>query len=110
MGPLFTPVVCTETMLSDTGFKTSMTHMVTTLCERQATALSAVVDRAEFLEHTAMACAIPPTSHWYQAAIVRRREREALQDKDVEVENDRYGKERQCGRPNHYQKERFRRA
>merc|ERR1712187_963852 len=108
--PLFTPVVCAESMLRDAAFKTSMTHMVTTLCDRQATALTAVVDRAEFLEDTAMACTVSSNSHWYKAAIARRLEREALQDEAEEAEDHRYGKERQYEKENRSEKDGRRRA
>merc|ERR1719145_276835 len=72
-----------------------MSDMVGTLCERQAKALTAVVDRAEFLEVMAIGSAVSSSSHWYQEAIARRREREAMQDEgEGKSEDRRYLKER----------------
>eukprot|EP00928_Gymnodinium_smaydae_P063259 TRINITY_DN468_c0_g2_i2.p1 TRINITY_DN468_c0_g2~~TRINITY_DN468_c0_g2_i2.p1 ORF type:complete len:671 (-),score=101.15 TRINITY_DN468_c0_g2_i2:394-2331(-) len=55
--PLLTPLVSVENMECDEAFASSMRNMVTTMCERQTLALNAVVDRADFLENVAMACA-----------------------------------------------------
>jgi hypothetical protein len=56
--PLLTPLVLPETLSQDQGFTEGMKNMVSALCERQALALNAVVDRAVFLEDMAMECAV----------------------------------------------------
>jgi hypothetical protein len=56
--PLLTPLVPPETLSQDRGFTEGMKDMVSALCERQALALNAVVDRAVFLEDMAMECAV----------------------------------------------------
>jgi len=52
--PLLQPCVATSDLESDTAFAESLRRMSTELCERQARALSAVVDRAEYLENMAL--------------------------------------------------------
>lgn len=54
--PLFTPMIGADYLMEDTAFTASMKRMVTSMCHRQAEALNAVVDRANFLEEVAMAC------------------------------------------------------
>jgi hypothetical protein len=56
--PLLTPLVPAEALSQDKGFHEGMKKMVSALCERQALALNAVVDRAVFLEDMAMECAV----------------------------------------------------
>jgi len=56
--PLLTPVVSAENLLQDKTFSEGMAKMATAMCERQTKALNAVVDRADFLEDVAMACAV----------------------------------------------------
>merc|ERR1712046_193772 len=56
--PLLTPLVPAETLSQDKGFQEGMKNMVSALCERQALALNAVVDRAVFLEDMALECAV----------------------------------------------------
>lgn len=56
--PLLTPLVDAHSLAKDQKFFASMTAMVSTMCERQAKALNAVVDRAVFLEDMAMASAV----------------------------------------------------
>jgi 23S rRNA U2552 (ribose-2'-O)-methylase RlmE/FtsJ len=52
--PLLTPVVRSAHLVSDSVFMSSMLQMTSNLCDRNAKALNAVVDRAEFLEDMAM--------------------------------------------------------
>jgi len=56
--PLLSPAVPIESMTQDSAFLASMTTMATSMCERQAKALNAVVDRAEYLEKMAMKSAV----------------------------------------------------
>jgi len=69
--PLLTPPVTAATMARDQTFSASMTAMVTNMCERQTQALNAVVDRADFLEDTAMEAATC-SDPFSQTAIDRR--------------------------------------
>mmetsp|Transcript_34948 Transcript_34948/g.96599 ORF Transcript_34948/g.96599 Transcript_34948/m.96599 type:complete len:549 (+) Transcript_34948:81-1727(+) len=55
--PLLTPAVSYHELMRDCTFTFTMIAMVTTLCDRQATALNAVVDRANYLEDMAMSSA-----------------------------------------------------
>jgi len=65
--PLLSPTVPIESLQQDQTFSASLKHMVTTMCERQTKALNAVVDRADFLEETAMGCAVC-TDPWAKSA------------------------------------------
>jgi len=74
--PLLTPIVEADHLAQDQTFKKSMETMVSSLCERQAQALNAVVDRAIFLENMAMDCAVC-TDPWSRPAPKQeRRERD----------------------------------
>mmetsp|Transcript_35199 Transcript_35199/g.101180 ORF Transcript_35199/g.101180 Transcript_35199/m.101180 type:complete len:737 (-) Transcript_35199:101-2311(-) len=55
--PLLSPSVLASDLLRDSLFQQSIRAMSETLCERQAKALEAVVDRAAFLEEMAMSVA-----------------------------------------------------
>lgn len=52
--PLLTPCVSKEDLAADVLFQKTIMNMTEALCERQAKALTAVVDRAQFLEDMAM--------------------------------------------------------
>merc|ERR1712153_98454 len=65
--PLLTPVVPSASLLQDGTFSAGLKQMVTAMCQRQTKALNAVVDRADFLEDVAMACAIC-TDPWSRPA------------------------------------------
>jgi len=56
--PLLTPLVTRDCLVQDAKFMSTMGAMVEKLCDRQAQALNAVVDRADFLENMAMECAV----------------------------------------------------
>jgi len=86
--PLLMPVIESANLLRDAKFAASMREMTTGLCERQATAMHAVVDRAEFLEDMAMSTAVSSSSHWYKAAVERRRHLLAAQGFNEEGENE----------------------
>jgi len=75
--PLLSSIVSAENLAQDEHFSSTMSTMVTELCERQAKALNAVVDRADFLENMAMECAVC-TDPWVQRA---PRERETVERK-----------------------------
>merc|ERR1719252_228771 len=55
--PLITPLVALTDLRKDMSFEASLRTMATTLCERQALALRAAVERAEFLEDVCMGTA-----------------------------------------------------
>jgi len=65
--PLLTPAVPASSLLQDKTFSSGMREMVAAMCERQTKALNAVVDRADFLEDVAMACAVC-TDPWARPA------------------------------------------
>lgn len=52
--PLLTPIVSQEQLRRDEGFVSGLRVMVKTLCERQTGAISAVCQRAEYLEDVAL--------------------------------------------------------
>lgn len=61
--PLLTSIVSAESLSQDEKFTASMGAMVRTLCDRQAQALNAVVDRAIFLEDMALESAVITKLH-----------------------------------------------
>jgi len=109
--PLLTPVVCMESVVRDDAFARSMTEMVTRMCDRQATGLSSVVDRAEFLEDMAMASAVERSSHWYEEAIIstdrRQKQREEAQKERESEEGNAYNRSSRYGRDDQNSGERW---
>jgi len=73
--PLLTPIVEANELSKDTQFLEQLRTMVSTLCWRQAGALQAIVDRAEYLEDIALDAADESAKHakyWEAAAAVQR--------------------------------------
>jgi len=93
--PLLAPAVAAASMAQDRAFTASMTTMVSTTCERQALALNAVVDRAEFLEEMAMDSAVC-SDPFCQTACERREEivegRQQAEQQQQERDRDRNSK------------------
>ena len=72
--PLLTPVVSQQELACDAVYMESARAMSSTLCDRQAQALGAVVDRALFLENVAMS--VPVAEYEPRAASDIEREQQ----------------------------------
>lgn len=86
--PLLTPTVAPESLQQDETFCACMREMATAFCERQTKALNAVVDRADFLEEMAMACAVC-TDPWARSAPESRERHEHHDRKEKSGRNRR---------------------
>eukprot|EP00971_Amphidinium_carterae_P154703 3067147-Amphidinium_carterae.1 len=67
VAPLLSPLLPQDFILSDKAFVASAKSMTTTLCQRQAAALQAVVDQADKLEELAFGDGEHGTPHWVAA-------------------------------------------
>merc|ERR1711959_886604 len=72
--------------------------MVTEMCERQTSALNAVVDRADFLEDMAMGCAVC-TDPWARPASTSYERKEK---RDKENRHSNYGQENRHDKENRH--------
>jgi len=102
--PLLTPVVSEEELARDPAYMVSARAMASGLCDRQAQALAAVVDRALFLENVAMSVPVPE----YERKPV---DEEADRERDRERREERQRREERHGgksydRSSHDRKER----
>jgi len=73
--PLLTPIVPASEFTKDSCFFEQLRCMVSTLCERQSSAVGAIVDRAEYLEEIALDAAEEASEkakYWEAAAAVQR--------------------------------------
>jgi len=73
--PLLTPLLPKETLVADATFAASMRSMTTSLCQRQSSALSAVVDQADHLEELALGDGDHGEVHFVSAAPRQEKEK-----------------------------------